>query len=644
MDKTFALLEFDQIKNILKTYTHTKQAADMVDQLVPTLVETELRTSQRYTSEAKALLELIKEPPIPTMEHIDEYVCLASAGELLMPEQLEQVGIFLNSVKRLKSYLERGMSAGIGIAYYEENLVYPKELHEEIERIIRYGKVDDYASPILRSIRTKLILLEEKIKSKAESILRTHKEYMSESAYVQRNGRICVPVKNAYRNKIKGNMIDKSATGATVFIEPESVSEIYDEMELLRIDEDTEVRRILYILTVMLSEKEPEIKEDMRIIVLLDFLFAKGKLSIEQQAVEPAINTDGYIELIEARHPLLKKEECVPLDFNIGNGKKGIIITGPNTGGKTVSMKTVGLFAVMAACGLHLPCKKADMGMFSQVLCDIGDGQNLVDNLSTFSAHLLQLLNILQRVNKESLVLLDELGSGTDPAEGMGIAVAVLEQLRKSGCLFLVTTHYPQVKEYAGKHPEIANARMGFDRESLRPLYKLEIGQAGESCALYIAKKLGLPDFMLRDAAMAAYGEDSHQVFIELGLCDQNKEEKLEKIHVPGIIKTTSVKREAVHGEGYQRGDSVEILPDKVIGIVEKPADKDGNVLVQIKKEKHFINHKRLKLKVPANELYPEDYDFSIIFDTVENRKAHRKMEKGHQEGLQVFYDFLRNS
>ncbi len=161
---------------------------------------------------------------------------------------------------------------------------------------------------------------------------------------------------------------------------------------------------------------------------------------------------------------------------------------------------------------------------------------------------------------------------------------------------------------------------------------------------MYIAKKLGLPDFMLRDAAMAAYGEDSQQVFSELGLCDHNIEEKLEKIHVARIIKATSVNREAVHGEGYQRGDSVEVLPDKVIGIVVKPADKDGNVLVQIKKEKHYINHKRLKLKVAANELYPEDYDFSIIFDTVENRKAHRKMEKGHQEGLQVFYNFFRNS
>ena len=644
MDKTFTLLEFAQIKDTLKTYTHTKQAADMVDQLVPSLVETEVRTSLRYTTQARELLELAKEPPIPSMEHIDEYVSLASAGELLLPEQLEQAGIFLASVERLKTYLQRGMKAGIGIAYYEENLVYPKELHDEIERTIRYGKVDDYASATLRSIRTKLILLEEKIKNKAESVLRSNKEYMSDSACVQRNGRICVPVKSAYRNKVKGSVIDKSATGATVFIEPESVGEIYEETEFLRIEEDTEVRRILYTLTAQLSDKETEIKEDMRVIILLDFLFAKGRLSLDENAVEPTMNTEGYIDLKEARHPLIKKEDCVPLNFTIGKERKGIIITGPNTGGKTVSMKTVGLFAIMAACGLHIPCKEADMGMFSQVLCDIGDGQNLADNLSTFSAHLTQLLQILKRVNGESLVLLDELGSGTDPAEGMGIAVAVLEQLRNSGCLFLVTTHYPEVKEYAAKHSEIVNARMAFDRESLRPLYKLEIGQAGESCALYIAKKLGLPDFMLRDAAKAAYGENCGQVASELGLCDQNEEEELEKVFVPRIRKATPVKREAVHGEGFTRGDSVEILPERVIGIVVKPADKDGNVLVQVKKEKQLINHKHLKLKVAAEQLYPEDYDFSIVFDTVENRKAHHKMEKGHQEGLQVFYNLFMNS
>lgn len=639
MDKTFTLLEFNQIKNTLKSYTHTKQAAEMVDQLMPCLVETELRTNLRYTTQARELLELAKEPPIPAMEHMNEYITLASAGELLLPEQLESVGFFLASVDRLKTYLQRGMKAGIGIAYYEENLVYPEGLHKEIERAIRYGKVDDYASATLRSIRTKIILLEEKMKNKAESVLRANKEYMSDSACVQRNGRICVPVKSAYRNKVKGSVLDKSATGATVFIEPENVGEIYDEVELLRIEEDTEVRRILYTLTAMLSDAEKEIKEDMRVIILLDFLFAKGKLSLDENAVEPTINTEGYIDMKGARHPLIKKEECVPLDFTLGKERKGIIITGPNTGGKTVSMKTVGLFAIMAACGLHLPCKEADMGMFSQVLCDIGDGQNLNDNLSTFSAHLIQLLDILQRVNGESLVLLDELGSGTDPAEGMGIAVAVLEQLRNSGCLFLVTTHYPEVKEYAAKHSEIVNARMAFDRESLRPLYQLEIGQAGESCALYIAKKLGLPDFMLRDAAKAAYGENCEQVVNELGLCNQNEEDKLKKVFVPRIRKAAPVKREAVHGEGFTRGDSVEVMPERMIGIVVMPADKDGNVLVQVKKDKLLINHKRLKLKVAAEELYPEDYDFSIVFDSVENRKARHKMDKGHQEGLKVFYN-----
>ena len=281
----------------------------------------------------------------------------------------------------------------------------------------------------------------------------------------------------------------------------------------------------------------------------------------------------------------------MPIDFTAGDGIRGVVITGPNTGGKTVAIKTVALLSAMACSGLHVPCRDADIAMNSQILCDIGDGQNLADNLSTFSAHMTNVIGILGRVNEESLVVMDELGSGTDPAEGMGIAIAILEQLRKSRCLFLVTTHYPEVKEYAGRHREIVNARMAFDRESLKPLYRLEIGKSGDSCALYIAKRLGIPNYMLKEAAREAYGSQADTLIQALEL--EKEEGEIHRVASPRIRKREITRREAQHGTGFTRGDSVVVMPEGKIGIVVKPADSQGNLLVQIQGEKIRVNHRR---------------------------------------------------
>lgn len=412
------------------------------------------------------------------------------------------------------------------------------------------------------------------------------------------------------------------------------MANLREELEIYRIEEDAEERKILYTLTNMTAEREAELMEDIRVIQKLDFMFAKGKLSLEMDAVEPKINLEQYMELKGARHPMLEKESCVPLDFQIGRGIRGVIITGPNTGGKTVAIKTVALMSAMACSGLHVPCREADICMQNQILCDIGDGQNISDNLSTFSAHIKNVLDILKRVRPDSLVIMDELGSGTDPQEGMGIAISILEELRRSGALFLVTTHYPEVKEYADRYGDVQNARMEFDRDSLKPLYRLKVGEAGESCALYIAKRLGFPDKMLASAAREAYGERSEALIQNMHL--HGGSSRLEKLHAPRIEKAAVVRDSMDAVRKFTRGDSVTILPDEKIGIVVKPADKNGNVLVQLRNEKMLISHKRLRLKVAAAELYPEDYDFSIIFDTVEVRKARHKMGKHHMEGLEI--------
>ena len=400
------------------------------------------------------------------------------------------------------------------------------------------------------------------------------------------------------------------------------MAQFFEQIQLLKIEEENEIYKILYTLTAMVSDAAPAMQENMRLIEKLDFIFSKGKLSLELDCVEPQINLERRIVLEDARHPLMDKAVNVPLQFTLGETNRGIVITGPNTGGKTVAIKTVMLNCIMAQCGLHVTCKKADICMNAEYLCDIGDGQNLSENLSTFSAHIKNVLKILGQVSKNSFVIMDELGSGTDPVEGMGIAIAILEELRKSGANFLVTTHYPEVKEYADKTEDIVNARMTFDKETLMPTYQMVIGEAGESCAFYIADRLGMPKEMLKVAVSAAYGDEAFKNYrfqndVSLEKKSGNKLKKVKKSH---IDNTLTVK--------YQIGDSVMILPDKKIGIVCEPVNEKGVLRVQVADRKIWINHKRVKLHVKAEELYPEDYDFSIIFDSVKNRKIRHDMDR----------------
>lgn len=633
-NKSLETIGYYNILEKLRECTSTEKAGERILEMQPILSETDLRKQLRDTTQARAMLELSGTPPIPSMEHVEEYLQKAVKGNMLVPEQLEVIGMFLSAVRRLKSYLQRGEERRISLAFYNRNLIFPEELQEEIERCIRSGRVDDHASAYLKDIRKQIQFLEEKVSERAERALKTNRQYLNDSFVVKRNGRFCIPVKKECRSLVPGTVVEQSSTGATLFIEPETVANLREDLEIYRIEEDAEERKILYTITNMTAEREAELMEDIRVIEKLDFIFAKGKLSLEMDGTEPKINLEQYMELKGARHPMLDKASCVPLDFQIGKEIRGVIITGPNTGGKTVAIKTVALMSAMACSGLHVPCNEADICMQNQILCDIGDGQNISDNLSTFSAHIKNVLDILKRVRPESLVIMDELGSGTDPQEGMGIAISILEELRKSGALFLVTTHYPEVKEYADRYEEVQNARMEFDRDSLRPLYRLRVGEAGESCALYIAKRLGFPDGMLAAAAREAYGDKS-SAFIQSMEIQENGR-KLEKIHVPRIKKAVEIKDSMETVRKFSRGDSVSILPDGKIGIVVKPADKNGSVLVQFRNEKQLISHKRLRLKVAAAELYPEDYDFSIIFDTVEIRKARHQMAKHHMEGLEI--------
>ncbi len=629
----FTALEFDKILLRLSEHALTESAKAQCLALTPCLNEREAKKRLDDTTQARRLLEQAGTPPLTAMTDLPQLMTLAEAGDMLLPEQLEKFSYFYTACKRLRQYLQRAESTGCLIAFYGRSIEDLSSLGTEIDRCIRGGQVDDRASARLRDIRRQKETVSEQIKGKLNSILSRNKTWFSDSFVSVRGGRYTLPVKREYKSNLPGTVVELSNTGGTCFVEPAAISRLQQEMNLLELEEDNEIRTILYTLTAQIVESLPSIRRNVEAMEKLDFLFAKGKYSIDANCTPVMLTAAREIRISNARHPLLNRELAVPLDFSLGGNVRGVVVTGPNTGGKTVALKTIGLLSLMAQSGLHVPAAESSVfSMHNLYLCDIGDGQSIAENLSTFSSHMKNVIEILSTVTNESLVLLDELGSGTDPAEGMGLAVAVLEELCRRGCLFVVTTHYPEVKSFAARREGLQNARMAFDRQNLRPLYRLEVGEAGESCALYIAKRLGMPPHILENAAKTAYGvkkPETDGLMPEFVPSPTQKSQSSAKRIVPDIAP----KETSTAARRFNVGDSVFVLPNREIGIVYSPADDMGEVGVQIKKDKRRISHKRLELNVPASELYPEDYDFSIIFDTVANRKARHLMGKRHVTG-----------
>lgn len=640
MDYIYDMLEFGRIIEQLKEYAYTDKAKEKFQQLRPYTNEKEILIETRDTTEARKILDTLGTPPMVSMKDIRKIVEAAERSELLSVEELEKIRQYAVSCKRLKSFLLKSIEMNLNISSYGAGIDELEVVRAEIENAIRGGRVDDYASKELRDIRRKMENVTSSIKQKLENLLRSKKDCFSESFVSNRNGHFTLPVKKECKFQISGSVIDTSSSGATYFIEPTIVSKLKDDLAILELEENNEVRKILYTLTNYVDEFSKEILLNLDYMEELDYIFAKGKLSAHMNAVCASMNTNRFLSLKNARHPLIPRDKCVPLNIEFSDGINGIVITGPNTGGKTVALKTVGLLSVMAQCGLHVPCEEAKFPIFSQVLCDVGDNQSITENLSTFSAHIKNVIEIMKVVDDNSLVLMDELGSGTDPAEGMGIAIAILEELRESHCIFMATTHYSEVKGYAFKTDGLINARMAFDKESLSPLYRLEMGEAGESCALYIAKQLGMPKKMLLRAYHETYQEERNVSVHDLDTSIlEDAEELIKTVNHTPIIKMEQPKPMSTRAAKFSLGDSVMVYPDKKLGIVFQTANAKGEVGVMIKKKKVYVNHKRLQLKAAAKDLYPDDYDLSIVFDSVEVRKARHTMGRKHEPGLEIRID-----
>ncbi len=625
-------LHFDVILSQLKEHALSQRAKDELGSLAPIMSEAVCRLKMQETTSARALLDHFGTPPLGTVDNAAAHLHHAKSGGMLTPAQLCEVVRFISACKRTADYLHRGeegSAACVHIAVYGRAFADLGELRRRIESSVTEESVYDDATPTLRDIRRRIQHQHSQIREKLDRVLKSKKAYLADNYYSIRGDHYVLPVLRRYRNEFGGTVIEASSKGGTLFMEPTAIRALQEELSTLLVEEDTEVRRILYVLSGDVADAARDMENNAQLMQQLDVIFAKAKFSAALEATEAQITTDRTLVIRKGRHPMLPRESCVPLDIAMDEDNDGVLITGPNTGGKTLTMKTVGLLCAMAQSGLHIPAGEGCIiPMHDRFLCDIGDSQSISQNLSTFSGHLTNVLDILRSASRDSLVLLDELGSGTDPAEGMGIALAVLQELWLRGCRYMVTTHDPKVKDYAANTPRVIAARMAFDQETLQPLYRLEIGKTGNSCALHIAKRLGMPEQLLQNARQIVYGDGSLPEPIKTKSAFPRPASRLER--------KKAQNEQAVFS--FTRGDSVILLPQGEHAIVYQPADDKGNVIVQLKGEKLSVNHKRLKLHIPASQLYPDDYDFSIIFDTVANRKASHLLDRRYDEDAVIIH------
>ncbi len=618
MTQDMITLGFDRIIEQLQNQAVSQAARSRLAETEPILHEGLCRARMEETTAALRVMENAGTPPISETDGTETGLIQAAQGGMLLPSQLCAVARFCATIQRLRRYLQNAQLWSAGISSWHTELPDLTSLQDEIERSVRENAVLDEASPALRNLRRQREYTEQAIREKLNQILFHHKKELADSYITQRNGIYVIPVQKKFQSTFPGHAVDTSAKGGTVFMEPSAVQSLRQDLEALLIDIDTEERRILWELSDRVAAEETPLTDAIQVMTDLDVLFARAKLSMEMKARPAELTAERRIRLVDARHPLLDPESCVPLNLDLSLPDSGIAVTGPNTGGKTVCLKTVGLLTLMAQSGLHIPCGEGTViGLMDRVLCDIGDSQSISQNLSTFSGHMTNVIRILEECSRDSLVLLDELGSGTDPAEGSGLAAAILEELLRRGCFFLVTTHDPQIKQWAEQTEHVISARMAFDRESLMPLYRLELGKSGKSCAIEIARRLGMHENLLARARQVAdHGPDSPSLPVQ------------KPMRIPsGRLQRLREKTEGSF-ERFTMGDSVLLLPDKKNAVVYQPADDEGNVIIQLQGQKITVRHNRLKLLVPASQLYPPDYDFSIIFDTVANRKAAHTMDR----------------
>ena len=512
-NKAYKILEFDKILEKLSDYTLSETTKTKIKELQPMKTVEEAKTAQRETTEAVITMLKIGAPPVSLgVASPAAAVKRTEMGGTLSMKELLEISKLLYAARRMKSYLDETHAECEMLADIKEQIMTAKSVEDEINScILSETEMADDASPELSAIRRKIRSLNGRTKEILDTMIRSahYKKFLQDPIVTMRSDRYVIPVKSEYKGEINGIVHDSSSTGATLFIEPMSVVENNNEIRDLRNKEQLEIERILSELSALVAENSHTIFVDYSAISELDFIFCKGKLSLDMNANEPELNDKGEILLIKARHPLIDKDKVVANDIQLGIDFDTLVVTGPNTGGKTVTLKTVGLFSLMAACGLHISAaEKSRAAVFSQIFADIGDEQSIEQSLSTFSSHMVNIVDILDRVDNNSLALFDELGAGTDPTEGAALAVSVLEFLRARGVKTVATTHYSELKLFALSTDGVENASCEFNVGTLQPTYKLMIGVPGKSNAFAISRRLGLSEEVIDRANAILSDED----------------------------------------------------------------------------------------------------------------------------------------
>ena len=620
MDKiTLEKIDYNELKEIVKSYCVSGLGKALIDKLEPSGNLKIVNKRLDETSEGKRLLEASYHIPLSGIFDITPHIEKIEKGASLNPEDLTMISDFLRGCRKVKLFVKDKEGYAPTLCSYGDNITDLSYIEEEINKCIRGSVVDSNASKELKKIRRLIDECEEKIRERLDRFLKNseNKQYIQESFISKRNGRYTIPIKAAYKKYVQGTVIEASSKGATVFMEPDTISRYTSELATLKIEESIEEYKILGMLTEMLNERIRDLKINIEVIAEYDMIWAKAKYSNEISGIKPKLNAHGYIKIVNGKYPLIKN--VVPLNFEVGEDYRTLIITGPNAGGKTVVLKTVGILILAVQSGFHIAAKEGtEIAVFDKIFVDIGDNQSIENALSTFSSHVKNLAEIIKQSTKSTLLLFDEIGSGTEPNEGAALAIAILEELYHKGCITIATTHYGEIKNFSESHPDFENAAMEFKKDTLEPLYKLHIGRSGDSNALYISKKMGIYDSIIDKARKYIETKDYNYELIK----DSKIQKKKEEIEII----------EAKYN--YSIGDRVILLDKNESAIVYKEIDELNNLVVLYKNNFIEVNYKRVKLDVKASELYPEGYDFNQLFISYKERKLEHDISRGSKKAL----------
>lgn len=622
-DRLFRTLEFNKVIQQLLDHAASSLGREKIEKLRPTNRLEEANDWQAITFEAYTVIRLKGSVPFGGIRDIRPSVARARLGASLNTAELLDIAGTIHGGWRLRKFIEslteeNNLPRLHGFSGQIERL---NDIEEEINSCIdEHGVVVDHASSTLAQLRSQIRSTESRIKDRLETIIRSssYQKMLQESIVTVRGDRYVIPVKQEYRHVFGGMIHDQSASGATLFIEPEAVVQANNQLRELKLKEEREIERILLRLAGIVAEQAEQLDINVKMLAELDFAFAKAKYAHRIKATQPKLNDNGYMRLNKGRHPLIPLQEVVPIDVELGKNFTSLIITGPNTGGKTVTLKTIGLHALMAASGLHLPAMEdSEMAIFSGVFADIGDEQSIEQNLSTFSGHMTNIIRILNNIDDSSLVLLDELGAGTDPTEGAALAMAILDHMYQKGAKVVATTHYSELKAFAYNREHVLNASVEFDVETLRPTYRLLIGVPGRSNAFAIASRLGLSSDIIEEAKGHVSLEDTRVETMIASLEENRLAAEQDRLHMAALRKEMDALHEQLEQERIEFAREKNRLlqqaeeeaarsvatarkeADEIISELRKMAQEEQ---VGIKEHKLIEAKKRLQESVPAFE------------------------------------------